>query len=71
MSVVYSVDYPDRSTVRDGVSMDKAAILAAFTDKIARYKHPKDVIFVDRLPRNAMGKVLAGEVRKLVDDVVD
>ena len=45
---------------------DRATILAAFTDKIARFKHPKDVVFLPALPRNTMGKVLASEVRKLV-----
>jgi fatty-acyl-CoA synthase len=64
-------EVPVAVVVCDGMGLDKAEIRAVFTDEIARYKHPKDVIFVDRLPRNAMGKVLAGEVRKLVEDVVD
>jgi len=46
---------------------DRTAILAAFTDEIARYKHPKDVVFLERLPRNAMGKVVVAELRKLVE----
>jgi len=45
---------------------NKAKVLAAFTDEIARFKQPKDVVFLDALPRNALGKVLASEVRKLV-----
>lgn len=45
---------------------DRAEILAAFGDKIARFKHPNDVVFLKSLPKNAMGKVLANEVRKLV-----
>jgi len=40
--------------------------LARFEDQLARYKHPKDVIFVDDLPRNAMGKILKHEVRDMV-----
>ncbi|RVW00319.1 fatty-acid--CoA ligase FadD5 [Rhodococcus xishaensis] len=32
-------------------------------DTLARYKHPKAVIRVDSLPRNASGKVLKGELR--------
>ena len=44
----------------------KQTILAAFDNEIARFKHPKDVVIVKALPRNAMGKVLATEVRKLV-----
>lgn len=45
---------------------DRARILAAFSDEIARFKHPKDVVFLTALPRNTMGKVLAGDLRKLV-----
>ena len=45
---------------------DKASLLASLDGKIARYKRPSDVVFVDALPRNAMGKVVAAEVRKLV-----
>ena len=41
-------------------------LLGALDGQLARYKHPKDVVFVEALPRNAMGKVLAEEVRKLV-----
>ena len=43
-----------------------AEILAALDGNIARYKRPKDIRFVDALPRNAMGKVVAAEVRKLL-----
>lgn len=40
-------------------------VLGAFDGQLARYKHPKDVIFVDALPRNAMGKVVVEAVRAL------
>lgn len=36
-----------------------AAIGVTLAGRLARYKHPKRVAFVDRLPRNAMGKVQA------------
>ena len=45
---------------------DEAAILAAFGDEIARFKHPKGVVFLEALPKNALGKVLVDEVRALV-----
>ena len=48
----------------DGPSRDE--ILAACDGQIARYKWPKDVVFVDALPRNALGKVIIDDVRKLV-----
>ena len=43
-----------------------ADILALFEGKLARYKHPHAVIFMDSLPRNAMGKVEKFTLRDLV-----
>ncbi|MCC6468273.1 MAG: AMP-binding protein [Alphaproteobacteria bacterium] len=51
---------------RAGAACDKAAILARFEGRLARFKHPRDVVVVDRLPRNAMGKVLRYELRAWV-----
>ena len=42
-------------------------IYAAFEGKLARYKRPREVLFVEQLPRNAMGKVLKYEVRDWVN----
>ena len=39
------------------VAMDEHAVLEALEGQLARYKSPKRVIFLDGLPRNAMGKV--------------
>jgi fatty-acyl-CoA synthase len=41
-------------------------VLHAFDGRIARYKHPHAVIFVDRLPRTAMGKVQKFKLRALI-----
>ena len=41
-------------------------ILKLFEGRIARYKHPKKVQFVDRLPRTAVGKIRKEDVRRLV-----
>ena len=30
--------------------------------RLARFKHPRDIVFVADLPRNAMGKVLKHEL---------
>jgi malonyl-CoA/methylmalonyl-CoA synthetase len=40
-----------------GASLSEAAVVAALEQRLARYKLPKRVCFVDDLPRNAMGKV--------------
>jgi len=50
---------------KEGAQIDVAAILGRFDGVLARFKHPKDIIVVDALPRNAMGKVLKYEVRGL------
>jgi fatty-acyl-CoA synthase len=38
-------------------------VFVAFDGALARYKHPREVVFTDALPRNAMGKVVAADVR--------
>lgn len=49
-----------------GAQLDEAAVLALFADRLARYKHPRRIVFVDQLPRNALGKVQKSELRKLL-----
>ena len=48
---------------RDG-DIDEAAVLAALEGRLARYKTPKRVLFVEELPRNAMGKVQKAALRE-------
>ena len=54
-------EVPVAFVVRGGTSLgaplDDAVIALAFRDRLARFKHPKRTVFIDRLPRNAMGKV--------------
>jgi fatty-acyl-CoA synthase len=45
--------------------LDRDAILAAFDGKLARFKHPKDVLIIPALPRNAMGKVMLEALRRM------
>ncbi len=49
---------------RDGITLDREAVLGLFEGELARYKHPREVVFRDALPRNVMGKVLKFELRE-------
>ena len=51
---------------RDGAAIDAAAVLGLFEGRIARFKHPRDVLFLDTLPRNAMGKVQKFRLREML-----
>jgi fatty-acyl-CoA synthase len=44
--------------------IDEQGVLALFHDRLAKFKHPRRVVFLDALPRNAMGKVQKQELRK-------
>ena len=47
-----------------GAEVDEAGILAALAERLARFKRPRKVFFLDDLPRNAMGKVQKAALRK-------
>jgi len=47
-------------------SIEEGAVLAFLKDRLAKYKVPKRVVFMDQLPRNAAGKVLKNELREQV-----
>ena len=49
-----------------GTELSRGDVLALFDGKLARFKHPHDVIFTETLPRNVMGKVLKFELRDMV-----
>jgi fatty-acyl-CoA synthase len=51
---------------KTGAELDRDAVLGLYNDRLARYKHPRDVVFVDALPRNVMGKILKFEIREMV-----
>lgn len=48
----------------DGSSLDEEGLVAWTRDRIARFKVPRQVSFVDELPRNATGKILKRELRR-------
>jgi malonyl-CoA/methylmalonyl-CoA synthetase len=45
-------------------TLTEGAVLDALTDRLAKFKLPKRVIFVDDLPRNTMGKVQKNVLRE-------
>lgn len=45
-------------------SGDEAEMIAACREKLAAFKTPKRIVFVDELPRNAMGKVQKNVLRE-------
>ena len=51
---------------RPGAALDEGAVLALFDGRLARFKHPRRVVFVDGLPKTAIGKVQKFELRKLL-----
>jgi malonyl-CoA/methylmalonyl-CoA synthetase len=75
-SAVIGVPHPDFgegvtavATLKPGAVVTEAGVLAALADRLARYKQPKRVIFIDALPRNTMGKVQKNVLREMYADL--
>jgi acyl-CoA synthetase (AMP-forming)/AMP-acid ligase II len=49
---------------REGTKPTKAALLQFLSEKLAKWQVPDDVVFVDRLPHTATGKLLKTELRQ-------
>jgi malonyl-CoA/methylmalonyl-CoA synthetase len=63
-SAVIGVPHPDFGegvtavvTLKSGAILTEAEVLLQLAERLAKYKQPKRVIFVEALPRNTMGKV--------------
>jgi malonyl-CoA/methylmalonyl-CoA synthetase len=70
-SAVIGVPHPDFGegvtavvTKAKGAAIDEIQVLKALDGRLANYKLPKRVIFVNDLPRNAMGKVQKNVLRE-------
>ena len=48
---------------------DEAAMIAECRKRLAAFKTPKRIVFVDELPRNAMGKVQKNLLRETYKDL--
>ena len=51
---------------KTGCTLTPAAVLQLLEGRIARYKHPKEVVFVGELPKTALGKVRKEDLRRMV-----
>ena len=69
-SAVIGVPHPDFGegvvavVEAEGPALDEADLISRLRSQLAPYKTPKRVIFVDTLPRNAMGKVQKAHLRQ-------
>jgi fatty-acyl-CoA synthase len=52
--------------LKPGMHMTEADVAALFAGRVARYKQPRRVCFMDALPRTALGKVARGALRAAV-----
>jgi fatty-acyl-CoA synthase len=51
------------ATVDDGATIAAADVIAHLQGRLAKYKIPRDVVFVDELPRTASGKIRKADLR--------
>jgi len=54
-----------------GAQLTEKAVLEALSGRLAKFKHPKRVLFVDELPRNTMGKVQKKLIREQFRNLYD
>ncbi len=50
---------------REEAEVDEDAIKNYVREHLARYKVPREVVFLDELPRNPTGKILKRELREI------
>jgi long-chain acyl-CoA synthetase len=53
--------------LRPGGTADEKGLIAFCQDRLAKYKCPRQVRFVDALPKSPIGKILRKELRRLAD----
>ncbi|MDN3558095.1 malonate--CoA ligase [Halomonas maura] len=74
-SAVIGVPHPDFGegvtavvVPRPGARIDETRVIESLAGRLAKYKQPKRVFFVDALPRNTMGKVQKNQLRQQFRD---
>jgi fatty-acyl-CoA synthase len=53
---------------KEGADLDEDTIKHYVRDHLARYKVPREVVFLEELPRNPTGKILKRELREMEID---
>ena len=53
---------------KDNANLDEDTVKKHVKDQLAKYKVPREVIFLDELPRNPTGKILKRELREIEAD---
>jgi len=53
---------------KPGATLTRDDVLALFRNRVASYKHPREVTFLDALPRTVMGKVRKAELRRQISE---
>jgi acyl-CoA synthetase (AMP-forming)/AMP-acid ligase II len=56
---------------KQGVTLTDADVVSFVQERLASYKKPRHVVFMDSLPRNPSGKVLKRELRERFADLGD
>ncbi len=52
---------------KPGAALDEQGVLALFTDRLAKFKHPRRIAFLESLPKSALGKVQKFELKQLIE----
>lgn len=66
---VFGVPHPDfgeavmAAITTEGTAFEMAAMKSVISERLAKFKQPKEVFVLDAFPRNAMGKILKNELR--------
>ena len=58
-------------SIKPGMTLTKEEILTALNGKLARYKIPKYVTFVDDVPKNNVGKIVVKQITDLYGKAED
>jgi fatty-acyl-CoA synthase len=53
--------------LKPGAQLDEAGLLAALKDRLAGYKLPRHVLFLEALPKTGAGKIAKPQIRQLFE----